>query len=160
MHYFTREIMGSLLIRTIIVGITGTTAMTAFLYLSAYVFKKRLKVIPVLGTMLTNRTTRAKRLSSGWSVLLSGTLAHYIVGIGFSFIYILLWEKGIGKPITRDSLAFGFINGMFAALVWWVFIRIHPNPPYLPVISYLLFIFLGHLVFALGNRWVYDCLFL
>jgi hypothetical protein len=148
--------MESLLLKAIIAGITGTTVMTAFLYLNTFVFKKRLKVIPVLGTMLTNQTTPDKGLSSRWSALLSGTLTHYIVGIGFAYIYILLWEKGIGRPITSDSLAFGFINGMFAALVWWLFIRIHPNPPYIPVISYLLFIFLGHVVFALGTAWAYN----
>jgi hypothetical protein len=152
--------MESLLLKAIIVGISGTTAMTAFLYLNAWVFKKRLKVIPVLGTMLTNQTTGDKGLSSRRSALLCGTVAHYIVGIGFAYIYLLLWEKGIGQPVTSDSLAFGIINGMFAALVWWVFIRIHPNPPFLPVISYLLFIFLGHLVFALGNKWIYQLLFL
>jgi hypothetical protein len=139
-----------MVLKIIIAGIVGTAVMTAVMYLIAYVTKDRFKVVKVLGTMLTFQTTRDKGLSDSPSAIAVGIIAHYLVGIGFTFIYEWLWSERILTPDFLNAAWMGFINGIVGALVWKIFITIHPNPPTLPLKSYLVAITAGHVFFAFG----------
>jgi hypothetical protein len=86
------------IITAIAAGIGGTAVMTAFIYLLSYITKKRLKVVKILGTMLTFQTTPDKQTSEHSSAIVVGIIGHYLVGIIFSLIYYWLWTNGIGKP--------------------------------------------------------------
>lgn len=142
----------------IVTGIAGTALMTAFVYLISHITGKQLKVIHVLGSMLTGQVTTEKNVSAQSSVFIIGLVSHYAVGILFAFIYQRLWSLGLGRPDILNGLLFGFINGLIALAGWRSFFAIHPNPPRIDLANFLLIIFLAHLVFGIGVVMAYNML--
>jgi hypothetical protein len=142
----------------IIAGIAGTLAMTAFLYLLTFITHKQMKVVKILGTMLTNNTQPGGKLSESKTTIIVGAIGHYSVGISFAIVYLILWHFGIGKPDFVNALIFGGVSGIAAIGIWYGFVAVHPNPPDIPLKSYLLTIFLGHFVFALTEFYTYLAL--
>jgi len=140
----------------VVAGITGTALMTAFVYLVSQITGKQLKVIHVLGTMLTGQTTPGKNISSNPSAFMIGIAVHYLVGILFAFIYHWLWSIGLGRPDILNGLLFGFINGFIASAGWRFFFAIHQNPPLIDLKNFLLVIFLAHIVFGIGVVLAYN----
>lgn len=132
--------------------------MTAAMYLLAIVTKDRFKVVKILGTMLTFQTTREKGLSEKPSAIAVGLVAHYLVGIGFASVYSWLWLENIVQANFVYTTLMGFVNGLIAALGWSIFIAMHPNPPRLPLKSYLIAITAGHVFFAYGIWMTYAIL--
>lgn len=139
-----------MILKIIIAGIVGTAVMTLFMYVLAFVTKDRFKVVKILGTMLTFQTTPNKGLSDQPSAIIIGTVAHYFVGIVFSIVYAWLWSKEIVDENFFQVAILGFVTGIFAAVVWRIFIAIHPDPPDLPLQSYLSAILSGHIFFSVG----------
>ena len=140
----------------IISGIGGTALMTAFVYLVSRITGKQLKVIHVLGTMLTGQTTPAKNISTNSSAYTVGLSVHYLVGILFAFIYQWLWSHGLGRPDILNGLLFGFINGCVAVVGWRFFFAIHTNPPRIDLSNFLLVILLGHIFLGIGIVIAYN----
>ena len=141
---------GEVVLKVFLQGIVGTAVMTAVMYLIAYFTRDRFKVVKILGTMLTLQTTPEKGLSDKPSAITVGLIAHYLVGIGFAAIYEQLWSQGIISPNFINTTLLGLLNGIFGAIVWKVFISVHPNPPHIPLRSYLVAIIFGHVFFAYG----------
>lgn len=139
-----------MILKIIVAGIIGTAVMTLFTNVIAFLFKERCKVVRVLGTMLTFQTTPDKGLSNQLSALMIGTVAHYFVGIVFSFVYAWLWSQEIVDENFYEAGILGFVTGIFAMVVWRIFIALHSNAPYLPLVLYLSAILLGHVFFAIG----------
>jgi uncharacterized membrane protein YdcZ (DUF606 family) len=138
------------ILTAIAAGIGGTAVMTAFIYLLSYITQKRLKVVKILGTMLTFQTTANKETSEHSSAIVVGILGHYFVGIVFSLIYYWLWTNGIGKPDLITCAIYGFISGIVGIIVWRIFFAIHPNPPAVPLKDYIVSILIGHIFFGAG----------
>jgi hypothetical protein len=138
------------ILTAIVAGIGGTALMTAFIYLVSYITHKRLKVVKILGTMLTFQTTPDKETSEHSSAVVVGILGHYLVGIIFTVIYYLLWTNGIGKPDFITCVLYGFISGIVGIIVWRIFFAIHPNPPAVPLKDYIPSILVGHIFFGAG----------
>jgi hypothetical protein len=82
-------------LKVIIAGVAGTAAMTCFINYIANRANHNMKVVPVLGTMLTDATTEKGNTSRKPKVYLAGTLSHYMVGMGFSITYLFLWNHKI-----------------------------------------------------------------
>lgn len=131
-------------------GIVGTAVMTAAMYLIAFLTRDRFKVVKILGTMLTLQTTPEKGLSDRPSAITVGLIAHYVVGIGFAAVYEQLWSHGIISSNFINTTLLGLLNGIFGAIVWKIFISVHPNPPRIPLLSYLVAVIFGHVFFAYG----------
>ncbi|HYG37593.1 MAG TPA: DUF6789 family protein [Cytophagales bacterium] len=129
-------------------GIAGTGLMTAFLYILSFISGKRLNVVKILGTMITGQTTSEKGLSDSKKAIVMGWLLHYAIGIGFALSFVFLWHNNMGKPDLKNGLILGLIYGAIAATVWRMFFRVHPNPPLIPLRSFLISIFIGHILFA------------
>lgn len=129
-------------------GIPGTAVMTIFVYVTAFLTRKELRVIHILGTMLTDWKNPVRSVKPSGLRLFVGTVCHFLVGVFFGYIYYLLWKNGIGKPDFRNSVIFGVINGFVAIGVWRVFFAVHPNPPAIQIIPYLRTIFYGHIFFS------------
>ncbi|GAB3168838.1 hypothetical protein [Telluribacter humicola] len=140
-------------------GIVGTALMTLFMYGLTYLTRRTMKVIRILGTMLTSSTTPTGRLSDRPLALVVGTLAHFSVGILFSYFFHLLWAMGIGQPDSIHILLFGLGFGLFGIVVWYLYYRFHPNPPKLYLRSYLFCLLLAHIVYASGviltHHWIH-----
>src|SRR4051812_8688055 len=120
------------LLSAIISGIAGTAFMTLFMYVLSYITKRRLKVVKILGTMLTIYSNPEGKLSESNKAITVGILSHYGVGIFFSICYIILWRNNIGKPDLINAFIFGTINGIFGIFIWRLFLFLHPSPPKLP----------------------------
>ena len=140
-------------------GIAGTAFMTLFLYLLTPLMHRQLKVVKVLGTMLTNQTTPNGELSERPMAIWVGGTVHYLIGIMFTFCYYFLWRSGIGKPDLSSGAVFGFVTGLFGIAVWRVFFWVHPNPPRtVSLPSYLLSLLIAHVVFGVFAHLTYSFL--
>jgi hypothetical protein len=139
-----------MIMRVFLSGIVATLLMTAFVYGMALLFNKKWKVIKVLGTMLTGETTAFGGLSGSPKSIVTGTIVHYLVGIGFAIVYWWICKSGVMIPGIINSVLFGMAIGILAAAVWWLFFKFHPKPPVIRLPKYLLTIATGHIVFAIG----------
>jgi hypothetical protein len=146
------------LLYAIIAGIGGTGFMTLFMYLSSYITKRRLKVVKILGTMLTLYSNPEGKLSESHKAITLGILTHYTVGIFFAICYLILWHYGIGKPDLINAVIFGLVNGILGIFIWRLFLLIHPSPPLLSFKSYMTSLLLGHIIFALGVMSTFNLL--
>lgn len=126
----------------IISGIVGTWFMTGAMYLLSAMTGKNYKVVRILGTMLSDR--------------IMGIVLHYLIGIFFAFIYFYLWQTKVLEHDLPSSIIFGSFAGMIAMIFWTSFIHLHPAPPPLPVVTYVLAIGLAHIIFSLGIYLVYN----
>ncbi len=146
------------LLDIIIAGMVGTALMTAFMYAMTFVTQRVMKVVKILGTMLTFRTTPDGRLSDSRGAIAVGLIAHYAVGVVFMLVYYWLWTLGIGRPDLRTSLLFGVVSGVVAIGIWYAFFAIHPRPPAISLPPYLFTLALAHIVFAVAAietyRWL------
>lgn len=126
----------------IISGIVGTWLMTGAMYLLAAVTGKNYKVVRILGAMLSDR--------------IMGIVLHYLIGIFFAFIYFYLWQANVITHHPSSNIGFGSFAGMIAMIFWTSFIHLHPAPPPIPVVTYVLAIGLAHIIFSLGIYLVYE----
>ncbi|MEZ2444534.1 hypothetical protein AB6805_22570 [Chitinophaga sp. RCC_12] len=142
--------------KAIAAGLFGTLLMTGALYLLTAITGKNYKVVGVLATMVTNHTTPDKGLTRKPADLLTGIILHYLIGVFFAIIYFYLWQAGVGHPTLFWSIVFGLLNGIFAMGFWFTFIRLHPRPPAIPVMSYVMAVGLSHVLFSIGVLIVYT----
>jgi hypothetical protein len=139
-----------IIVTSILLGIAGTAVMTLFMYLISYITQRPLKVVKILGTMLTMETTPDKGLSDSNRAIRVGLIAHYLIGIIFAVIYVWLWKYELLEPTFAATILFGFIAGLIGIIVWRIAFDIHPNPPVIPLRLYLTDLLIGHLFFGLG----------
>lgn len=136
------------LVYAVIAGVAATAAMTAFLYLLSFATHRVMKVVKILGTMLTNRTRPDGALSDAASTKVIGNVAHYLVGIFFAVVYLALWDSEVGLMTASWGLLFGLAHGIIAMLMWYFFFMLHPRPPLVPLKSYLVTLVFAHVVFG------------
>ena len=140
-------------------SIAGTAAMTLVMYLLSFMTHEPLKVVKILGTMLTFRTTPAGRLSDSTPAIATGIVAHYPMGVAFAFGFWLCWQHGIGTPDLPGGLLFGLVSGLAGVVIWEAFFRLHPHPPQtVPLRHYFISLVLAHVVFGVVVALVYHAL--
>jgi hypothetical protein len=137
------------LLYILLAGLAATAAMTAFLYLLSYITHRVMKVVKILGTMLTKRTYPDGSLSDAVSTKVIGTIAHYTIGVAFAFVYLALWDSEVGLISASWGLLFGLAHGILAMIAWYFFFLIHPNPPIIALKSYLLSLISAHVIYGL-----------
>jgi hypothetical protein len=138
---------------TILSGFAGTLAMTAVMYLYSYLTGKQTKVIHFLGTMLIGERTY---LNPSKNSKLVGTIAHFGVGVLFSFGYFLLWNWGIFRINFKDAVLIGMASGFLAIVVWKLYLTLHSKPPSYSAFHYFLALFLAHIVFGVVSVEVFK----
>jgi hypothetical protein len=134
----------------IVSGVAGTFLMTTFVYCISMLTAQPFKVVKILGTMLTGETGSKGELSSSHRVLTVGLGAHCAIGILFALIFFVLIQYDFFSVTLMSSMAFAIIAGVVGVCVWRVYFLMHPRPPKIPLMGYLLTIFTGHLFFGLG----------
>lgn len=142
-------------LKAIAAGISGTLLMTGALYLLTAITGRNYKVVGVLATMVTNHTRAGGGLTRKPADLVTGTVLHYLIGVFFAFIYFYLWDAGVGDLTIRYTIVLGILTGIFAMGFWLAFIRLHPNPPAVPVVSYVTAVGLSHVLFSIGVLLIY-----
>ncbi|MEB2776287.1 DUF6789 family protein [Algoriphagus sp. D3-2-R+10] len=138
---------------TILSGLAGTVVMTMIMYLYSYLSHSFTKVIHILGNMIVGERNYS---SPSKNALIVGIIAHFEVGLLFSFAYFLLWNWGIFKINLEDSILIGAMSGVVAILVWKGYISIHSNPPKFSQLHYFLALFLAHIVFGMVSVNVFQ----
>jgi hypothetical protein len=146
------------LVEIIIAGIAGTALMTLFMYIMTFFTERVMKVTKILGTMLTFETSPEGKLSDSNRAVTVGILAHYAIGIAFALAYYGLWSLGIGRPDMQSGIWFGLGSGLAAIVFWYSFFALHPKPPAIELKSYLLSLFVAHIVFTYGVIVAYNWL--
>jgi hypothetical protein len=141
---------GMLIIGIILEAIGGTLAMTAFVYLISLIVHTELRVVRVLGTMLTGGSGPNKGVSNSSGALLAGGILHYSVGVLFSLVYHILWHYRIGRPDIAECCLLGGVSGVIAIFAWNGYLNIHRKPPAIDKRYYLPIIGVGHLFFGVG----------
>jgi hypothetical protein len=127
-------------------GLASTLVMTCFTQIMSHILKKPFHVVIILAAMLP-----FKRNVSTPNVFLYmfASLLHYCIGIGFSYLY--LWQL-VASLLINDvisGLLYGAILGSIAVVVWRFFFLIHPNPPPIELIPYLITIWFGHITLSI-----------
>lgn len=137
----------------IIIGLLSTFIMTVFVQLLGY---KQRKSIPwLLGTFIHTRLKPAETPSQT-RLLTWGNIVHYIVGIGFVAIYLVVWFQGWLIHNYATILFFGIAAGLVAAMVWYITLTAHPLKAFISYPAFLTSIFLAHIVFAFSMAGLID----
>ena len=139
-------------------GLAATAAMTAFLYLLSFLTHRVMKIARTLGTMITRSTQPDGSLSENTSAKVVGNIANYLAGIFFAVVYLALWDSGVGLITAAWGLFFGLAHGIIAMAIWYFFFMLHPNPPIVPLRSYLITLIFAHLVFGLVATYTFYLL--
>lgn len=143
----------------VIAGLVGTGVMTLFMYGMTFLTDRVMKVVKILGTMLTFQTTPDGRLSDSPTAIGVGIVAHYALGVIFALVYYALWRAGIGSPTFWNGALFGFVSGLVGILGWRIFFALHPRPPAtVPLKDYLITLLAGHVVFGIAVVVTYQLL--
>ncbi len=88
-------------------GLIATLAMTAFMHFGQYFGLPKLDAPIVLGRILS----RTGKPAVEW-----GAILDFIIGVLFAFIYIELWNMGVGAPTIPMGFLFGLIHGIAVLL--------------------------------------------
>ena len=130
----------------ILAGLGGTLVMTSFTRIMSHILKKPFYVVMILATMLPfkkNVTT------PNIFIYTTATLIHYFIGVIFSFLYLWQLVEGLIINDVLSALLYGAIIGSIAVIGWRLFFFIHPNPPPIELIPYLVIIWLGHITLSI-----------
>ncbi len=136
-------------------GITGTILMTIFMKIASVVSGYHLHVPQILGTLITMDTQPSGKVSNKTKVLALGYVLHFAMGILFAITYLQLWQNGIGAPTGGYAFLFGLINGIFAVVIWYMLIKLHPLAPSIRLPVFLFCILIAHIIYAYGVVYTY-----
>ncbi|TXK37414.1 hypothetical protein FVR03_15505 [Pontibacter qinzhouensis] len=139
-------------------GLAATAAMTAFMYLLTVLTKRVMKMIKILGTMLTNQTQPDGSLSGSIRASVTGTVVHYAIGILFAIGYLALWDSGVGAPTAAWGFLLGLGHGLLAMAGWYFYFMLHPQPPLIALRPFLLSLIFAHTVFGIVASYVFYLL--
>ncbi|HEX9389511.1 MAG TPA: DUF6789 family protein [Anaerolineales bacterium] len=89
----------------IIAGVPGTIAISSVMAMAPMMGMPKMDIVDMLSTMFG----RPNRLI-GW-------MMHFMMGIVFALIYILLWSAGVGSPTWVNGLIFGGVHWLIAGMV-------------------------------------------
>ena len=130
----------------ILAGLGATLVMTCFTLIMSHILKKPFYVVMILAMMLPFK----KDVSTPTVfVYITATFLHYFIGVIFSWLY--LWQL-VDRLIINDllsALLYGAIIGSIAVIGWRPFFLIHPNPPPIELIPYLVTIWFSHIILSI-----------
>ncbi|MBO9702928.1 MAG: hypothetical protein J7604_22125 [Sporocytophaga sp.] len=141
------------LVRT---AVDATNYMTLYMKIVSEISKKQMRVIRILGRLLTNKTHNEKGVFSIAQIKATGTLVHYSIGIFFLYCYHLLWKNRFTKPNLTGGVTLGLTNGLIAIAVWYVYMNLHRNPPKIDRKSYLINLVIAHIIYGTVAAFEYN----
>lgn len=133
------------ILTSILAGIAGTLAMTCFTHIMAQALRKPYYVVVILATMLPFK----REVSSPTiTTYILATILHYVIGIGFAYLYLWLIAEGFVTDSGISASLYGAFIGLIAIIGWGIFFKIHPDPPKVEP-TYFVMIWLGHLLLSI-----------
>jgi hypothetical protein len=134
---------------TLLAGIIGTAAMTLFVEAVCVIFKKPFHVVHILSHIL-RFSSSPKSGPNSYVMYGIALVVHYTIGILFAYGFDFLVKQELIDLTLTDVLLFGSFAGVVGIIGWRICFALHPNPPEVNLAHYLLVIWLGHLVYAVG----------
>jgi uncharacterized membrane protein YagU involved in acid resistance len=98
----------------IIAGIAGTVIMTLVLAMGPKMGMPKMDIIGMLGSMFSEKSNRTL-----------GLILHFMMGIVFAIIYVLLWNAGIGLVSVLWGAIFGAIHWLISGLMMGVMAKMN-----------------------------------
>ncbi|KLT63590.1 hypothetical protein [Pedobacter sp. BMA] len=135
--------MRNYLIKTVGATIAGTTVMTlssALMSLGEQDFREPKHLRRLVGRLLPTLSSETKTLT-GWA-------GHYALGMAFSLIYVMLWEKKLLKPSVGSAILLGLASSVVGIGIWKTTFKLHPFTPFMDYKRFYLQRIPAHLVFA------------
>lgn len=141
------------LLRVLLAGIAGTTAMTAFSYAMSTAENKQFREPELLNALVKRLKTRPDIKKKHLNV--EGWLMHYMVGLLFSSVYDQVWQKTSINPSFLKSMVMGVTTGVFGISIWYGTFKLHPNPPKVHFKEYYAQLLIAHAIFGVFASWGY-----
>lgn len=136
----------------ILAGIIGTSVMTVYVYLIAWITGARLGVIHILASVLNERPG----IDYSTKHLIVAGFVHYLIGVLFALTYLQLVVLEVASIATVSAIIYGLLIGSLAVLVWRLTFALRGKPAEVPLKTYLLSIGSGHIVFSLTIIQVFE----
>lgn len=128
--------------KTVIGGLAGTAAMSAFSYAVSKEKRENFLEPNILGKMIYKALPKVgekKAQVMGW-------ILHTMAGLVFSQAYKKML---VGKPTFLKGMLYGGTSGIPAVMLWNTLIELHPNPPKdVDKKKYFGHLLLAHIVFG------------
>ena len=130
----------------ILAGLSGTLIMTCFTLIMSHILKKPFYVVMILATMLPLK----KDVSTpNVFIYIVATFIHYFIGVIFSYLYLWQLDERLIINDLLSALLYGAIIGSIAVIGWRAFFFLHPNPPPIELVPYLMTIWSGHITLSI-----------
>ena len=139
----------------ITIGIIATLAMTAFSYLLSAITKRNFREPRLINLLLKRATIISTHLCSehiiGWAI-------HLFIGILFVACFLGLTVIDIFQINYSSGFLFGCLAGTVGAVFWGITLKLHPDPPKLKKIWYLIQLIPAHIVFGVVMIALLKCM--
>ncbi|MDT0293021.1 hypothetical protein ACFQ3R_09905 [Mesonia ostreae] len=136
----------NLALNIIAIGIIATLAMTAFSYALSAITNSKFEEPQLINILFKRAGTFSFPLVRehilGWTI-------HFIIGIAFVVCYYVSLPMELFDTTVLDGAIFGFLAGLIGALFWGTTLKLHPNPPKINKIGYLLQLIPAHIIFGI-----------
>jgi hypothetical protein len=137
-------------------ALDATSYMTMYMKIVSEISKKQMRVIRILGRLLTNKTHNEQGVISLAQIKTTGTLLHYSIGTFFLYCYHFLWKNRIVKPNLTGGITLGLLSGLVGISAWYTYMNVHPSPPQIDRKSYLINLVVAHVVFGTVAAFEYN----
>ncbi|NJN27688.1 MAG: hypothetical protein HC819_17830 [Cyclobacteriaceae bacterium] len=131
-------------------SLVATTGMTLVSYMLSEIKKEKFLEPLLLNQVLFPHDKK------GHAHHVAGYGLHWLIGLGFSSIYKVMWRHSLIKPKTKNSLIMGFTNGLVGVAGWHFIFFFRHFPPKVKLKQYYLQLIVAHMVFGLLNKIVFN----
>lgn len=132
------------LLQILVSSIAATSAMTLFSYVisaSARELYKEPVLLSYISTHLNLEVSPTIKNILAW-------ILHYIIGLGFVFVYHFLWVYNVLDISWLVSILLGAISGIIGIITWFILFKIVPQKPHINYGGYYLQLFAAHIIFG------------
>lgn len=124
-------------------GVSGTSCMTLFSYITSEKKNKNFKEPKLLGKLI-NRLFSINKTSS----IAAGWVAHYTTGIVFATLYSGILKKTKLNNTISAGIVTGGLSGIVAVAVWHTVLKLHPVRPHVKLKNYYGHLIVTHILFG------------
>lgn len=112
----------------------------------------------LLGYTFIHRIFSKRSVSTDKERMITGNVIHYLVGVIFSFAFIMPSYFDSALLTLNYTLLFGLAHSLIAVIAWYILLRTINEFIDFNIRDYLLVIFTGHFVYAFGLFFIFRIL--
>ena len=139
-------------IKIVLAAITGTSVMTIFSYIMAYIKNDQFKEPQLLNILINNSETIPLKCSKTGPV---GWIAHYVIGTIMFLSFALLWNFTELDVSWISATFLGIGAGIICIAGWHLMFYFNARPPEVNLNGFSIQLMIVHLIFSLSGFLVY-----